>query len=138
MFDISDFPLDAASGNHSCMSSNKIDFGEQTSHHGTRIWKLECKNNQDKGKIEGWPGGSAVKIYKSKWVVDGTVDREDSQVTKWQVGDPVPRGVSAKLDRSEGIASGFIPIHSITSLVLSSPLSLLICAYAYKYIWKNL
>ena len=54
MFDISDFPLDAAaSGNHSCMSSNKIDFGEQTSHHGTRIWKLECKNNQDKGTIEG-------------------------------------------------------------------------------------
>ena len=123
MFDISDFPLDAAaSGNHSCMSSNKIDFGEQTSHHGTRIWKLECKNNQDKGKIEG---GQRVKIYKSKWLVDGTVDtREDSQVTKWQVGDPVPRGVSTKLDRSEGIASGFIPFiifHQIASLVFSSP-----------------
>ena len=120
MFDISDFPLDAAaSGNHSCMSSNKI--GEQTSHHGTRIWKLECKNNQDKGKIEG---GQRVKIYKSKWLVDGTVDREDSQVTKWQVGDPVPRGVSTKLDRSEGIASGFIPFiifHQIASLVFSSP-----------------
>ena len=109
MFDISDFPLGAAaSGNHSCMSSNKIDFGEQTSHHGTRIWKLECKNNQDKGTIEGGQGGSLLQSrYKSKWLVDGTVDREDSQVTKWQVGDPVPRGVSAKLDRS--IASGFIP-----------------------------
>ena len=117
MFDISDFPLGAAaSGNHSCMSSNKIDFCEQTSHHGTRIWKLECKNNQDKGKIEG---GQGVKIYKSKWLVDGTVDREDSQVTKWQVGDPVPRGVSTKLDRS--IASAVIPFHLIASLVLSSP-----------------